>query len=550
MAPNSKPAKAPRRPNILVLMTDQHRFNALRCAGNQKIRTPNLDALAASGVHFTNACCATPVCVASRMSLITGQRMARHHWTANAALPGPLPELPTLMTLLHRAGYQTHAVGKMHFRGRHYGLETHERMEEGVRARIDDDYLMDLKEHGVRTRHPQGLRDLLYCQPQTVGIAEEHSQNAWVAQRSIEFLRRHTRYRGGKPFLLWASWTAPHPPYAPCEPYDSLYDPGEMDLPINAERPLASIPSAAWAHRARLDGAHLDPDRMRRIRALYYGQVSHVDEAAGRILGELETLGLSDNTVILFTSDHGDMLGDHGLSQKNVPYELSVRVPMLLRWPGRTEAGRVCDDLVGLTDVLPTLTEGLGLPYPDAPAPLPGSGLLGQEGGGLSSEREAFFIDYGHGPNRWIALRTRKHKYALWADSGCEELYDLEADPRECTNLRESEPKLTAKLRATVLAWEREHGLPGSFDGEQFRTYPGKPLPDGLPRRVVVNEGPWVSNLPEDERHTVETYAEAFTRAISKETSLSPEKLSLALYKRKGGTPLIGTPWEKAWRDA
>ena len=140
------------RPNILLLMTDQQRFDALGCSGNDRIRTPNLDALAASGVRFSNACCPTPICVASRMSFITGHRAARHHWVTNGALPGPVPELPTLMTLVHRAGYRTHAVGKMHFCGRHYGLEGHERMEECVDARIDGDYLMYLKRQGVRTR--------------------------------------------------------------------------------------------------------------------------------------------------------------------------------------------------------------------------------------------------------------------------------------------------------------------------------------------------------------------------------------------------------------
>jgi arylsulfatase A-like enzyme len=116
-------------------MTDQHRFDALGCAGNPRIRTPNLDALAAQGVRFTQACCPTPICVASRISLNTGHRASRHRWIANRALPGPIPELPTMMTLLHRAGYYTHAVGKMHFYGRHYGLTCHERMEEAVDIR-------------------------------------------------------------------------------------------------------------------------------------------------------------------------------------------------------------------------------------------------------------------------------------------------------------------------------------------------------------------------------------------------------------------------------
>jgi len=538
------------RPNILILFTDQHRHDALSCAGNGKIRTPNLDALATSGVRFTSACTPTPICVAARMSLITGHRMGRTRVPANHHLPGPRPELPTLMTLLSQEGYCTHAVGKMHFRGRHYGLHRHERMEEGVQARIDDDYLMYLKKVGIRTRYPHGLRDLLYFQPQTSGTPVEHSPNNWVADRAIAFLREHARYREEAPFLLWASWVAPHPPFAPVEPYDSMYDPGEMDLPVCAERPATSLPSQARGHRARLDGAHLDPDRIRRIRALYYGQVSHIDDSVGRVIAELAALELEEDTVVLFTSDHGDMLGDHGLSQKNVPYEPSVRIPFLMRWPGRTEAGKVSDDLVGLTDVLPTFVDELGLEYPAESGGLPGASLLSSGGGGLASSRETYVIDYGHDRSRWLAGRTRTHKYTYWPVGRIEELFDLEEDPDEANNIAPEQPEMVEEFRAQLLERERRHGFTGSLDGEEFRSFPAPPPPSEEPRGVVVNEGPWSVRLPEDERGTVETYAEAFTRAIQKESSLSPGKLSLGQHKEKGGQSLAGTPWEDAWREA
>ena len=543
---------ATHRPNILVLMTDQQRWDALGCAGNRKIRTPNMDALAASGVYFRNALTPTPICVAARMSLITGHRISRTHWSANGALPGPMPELPTMMTLLMRAGYWTQGVGKMHFFGRHYGLQDLLTMEECAAHRVDDDYLCHLHAYGVRTRFPQGIRDLLYFQPQTCGIPEAHSKNRWVADRSVAFLREHVRYRGGQPFFLWSSWIAPHPPFAPCEPYDAMYDPAEMDLPVYAERPISSLPPDLYPHRGRLDGAHRDADRIRRIRALYYGQVSHVDDAMGQILSELDALGLADNTVVLFLSDHGDMLGDHGLSQKNCPYEPSARIPMMLRWPGRTEAGRVCDDLVGLTDVLPTLTEELHLPYPQDDGPLTGESLLGADGGGLARVRDAYVMDYGHGASRWISVRTQTHKYAFFARGGMEELYDLDADPHEMHNVSGEQADLTAELRRRALAWERQHGLADSLDGDGFRVYPGPdrvPSEDGC-RFVALNDGPWPKRLPEGERDQVESFAEAFARAIGKETTLSPEKLSLKHYKEKGGEALEGTPWEDAWRKA
>jgi arylsulfatase A-like enzyme len=329
-----------------------------------------------------------------------------------------------------------------------------------------------------------------------------------------------------------------------------MYDLEDMDLPVYADRPVATLPSTVWTHRARLDGAHLDPDRMRRIRALYYGRVTHIDDGVGQIIAELQALDLWDNTVILFISDHGDMLGDHGLSQKNVPYEASIRVPMMLRWPGRTKEGRICNDLVGHIDFLPTLIQDLDLPYPDDVLPPPGMSLLSEAGGGLGGERDGYFVDYGRGRSRWICLRTHKRKYVLWASGGMEELYNLEDDPHEMRNLLAEEPEIAREMRERVLVWEREQGLESSFDEGEFRTYPGLEVPDEELRGVVINEAPWPDNLPSDEQDSVVNYAEAFTRAIAKETTLSADKLSLADYKRKGGKPLVGTPWEDAWRSA
>ena len=326
------------RPNIVLLFADQLRFDALGSMGNLQVRTPNLDKLAAAGVRFTNAFTPTPICVAARMTLISGHRARRTHWPANDRVGGPAPAFPTFMGLLAEGGYHTHAIGKMHFSGLHYGLHGWESMEELPDFRIDDDYLMYLKRNGIRTRHPQGLRDLLYWQPQTSGLPAEHAESTWVGDRSVAFLREHLRYRGGQPFFLWASWIAPHPPFAPCEPYASMYDPREMPLPVYADRPLDTIATSARINRARCDGAHLDADRMRRLRALYYGQVTHVDNAVGRVLAELDRLGLAENTLVVFTSDHGEMMGDHGLSQKSVPYEPSMHVPMLMRWPGRDQS--------------------------------------------------------------------------------------------------------------------------------------------------------------------------------------------------------------------
>lgn len=539
----------PKKPNILILFTDQQRFDALGCAGNPEVRTPNMDALAASGIRFTRACTTTPVCVAARMTMVTGHRVVRHRFPANNKLPTAAVNLPTLMDCLHDAGYWNQAIGKTHFRNLLYGFHRFESAEEVRHSFLEDDYLIYLRENKVRTRFPNGHRDLLYFQPQTNGIPLEHHKTTWVTCRSIEFLRNHTRFNSDRPFFLFCSWTAPHPPFAPPAPYDDMYDLKDMGLPEYNERPMSTMPAVCRGSRARLDGMHHDPERLRRVRALYYGLVSQVDDGVGEVLGELKRLGLEDDTIVIFTSDHGDMLGDHGLSQKNVPYEHSIRIPFIVRWPGITAEGAACDDLVGLHDIMPTLIHGLGLEYPLDSAPLPGESLLRRGGIGLGCEREGIYIDYGYGGSRWVALRTDRYKYSLWASGGREELYDMQEDPWETQNLAQTEPDLTISFRERVLGWERRQGFSESFDDNGWKTYPEPPVPETDPAGVTMNEGQWPNNLPPDMQDDVESYAEAFTRLISKENTLSPEKLSIADFKAKGGD-LRGTPWEQAWQDA
>jgi len=536
-------------PNVLVLMTDQLRSDWLGCYGHPTIRTPGIDGLARRSVRFTNAFCPTPICVASRRSFITGCRSGQHRTPGNRTLPGPDPQLPTLMTLLKRAGYATQAVGKMHFHGRLFGLHAHQRMEEGVKHRVDDDYLLYLKSHGIRTRYPHGIRDLLYYQPQTSGLPEPHSPSQWVADRSCDYLRQHHEQRPGQPFFLWSSWVAPHPPFAPCAPYDQMYDPDAMDDPIDPARPLETLGPGARASRARMCGAHIDRPRIRRIRALYAGQVTQVDTCVTQVLDELERLGLGQNTIVLFLSDHGEMLGDLGLGQKSVPYSASVRIPMILHWPGQTQPGSTCDALTGIEDFFPTLVDRIGLDHNLQQDPRPGLNMLNLTKG--SVDRDHYVIDFGSGNKRWLSVRTSTHVYNLWAQGQYEELYDMEHDPHERHNLASTQPHRLAAMREIALQWEAEHGLgqinatPNDFD-TPHATPQTLGQEQAIESTVILNEGPWPDNLPEAERDTVETYAEAFDRAIRFETTIDPVKLPIKQYQAKGGHTLEGTRWKQA----
>ncbi len=238
-------------PHVLLLMADQFRHDHLGCAGHPRVRTPNLDRLAAEGTRYRQAVTPTPICMAARHSLLTGRRAAETRVAANGFVPEPdgsagaMPPWPTLMTTLADAGHRTHGVGKFHFHRQRFGFQTQELMEECIDDLSHDDYLQHLQAAGVPTRHPQGLRDLLYWQPQTSGVPEAHSQNHWVADRSEAFLATHHRESPKQPFFLWSSWIAPHPPFAPVEPWDAMYDPAGSLPPVYGDRPLASLPHPA-----------------------------------------------------------------------------------------------------------------------------------------------------------------------------------------------------------------------------------------------------------------------------------------------------------------
>lgn len=537
--------------NVLFLFSDQLRHDALGYAGHPFVKTPNLDRLASQSVNFRNAFTPTPLCVPARHSLATGLRNGRHRRPRLAPIPGVAPELPTFMSAMHQSGYATHAVGKTHFHGRNYGFENIERMEECVDCLLEDDYVRYLRAEGVRTRFQHGMRDLLYFQPQTLPTPVEHSPDEWVADRSIAFLRDHARYASERPFLLFTSFIDPHPPFAAPEPYASMYDPADIPLPLNRDRPMGELGYGALVHRGRLDGAHEDPDRMRRIMALYFGLVSQVDACVGRVLDELERLGLGEDTVILMSSDHGDMLGDQGLSQKNVPFDPSARVPLLVRWPGKSRDGLIDDGFASLLDIFPTLSEGLGLKAQDTASELAGQSLMARLAGEGGAPGQ-FVVDYGHREDRWLSLVTRDYKYNYWFAEGFEELYDLSADPGESVNLLLSgsrDMRVRAdRMKAQMTEWERRFGFPEDMAEGELPVFsvPSRPTTEAALRRVEFNQGKWADRLPQEEAHLVDDIPTAIKRALAKETTVTRQSISVEIFEKNGGcldgTPLARTP--------
>jgi len=528
-------------PNIILLYVDQMRADAMRCAGNSAIETPNLDRLAAEGVRFSHCISTTPVCVAARYSLLTGRREGETKRFANNR-PEIEPVHDTIPALLGYAGYHTHSIGKMHFfpPRRHYGLHSREVMQELPRWPQDDDYLMWLREQGYgHKREIHGIRNLLYVQPQTSPLPQEVHGSWWCGNRMVDFLRTNHDRR----FFMWTGFIGPHPPYNAPAPWESMYDIDEVPFPIATDRDEETMPFQMRTLRYYANYENAGPERLRRCVALYYAVVSLIDHQVGRMLDTLEELGILDDTLIVFTGDHGEMLGDHLTCQKANPYEAAVRVPMIMRWPERIEAGRVRDDLVGGTDLFPTFMDAAGID-PPVLEELKGQSLLSEDGGGHADPRDEWVACYGMGASRWLSLRREGLKYNYYCDNGWEELYDLDEDPTEEHNLvLEGAPgaRPTAdEMRRRLVEWERRNGFPeSSLQGDDFRDYG---VEEPILRRN--NQFPhWVDYIPDDWKRQLEPPGRGIEEALAREDTFDIEELDLAWFKEHGGS-LEGSRWE------
>ncbi len=528
------PARVAESPNVLLLFVDQMRFDALRCAGHPYVITPGLDRLAAEGTRFDRCYTSVPVCIAARHALLYGHRCSVTQRFANN-VPAVEPLLYSLPQLLANHGYATRAIGKMHWRPvrRHHGFDRMELMEEIPDYREDDEYLLYLKEHGYgHVRAVHGIRHLLYMMPQRSVLPVEHHGSTWVADRTIDFLRQHRR----RPFFCWSSWIAPHPPFNAPEPYAEMYDLDDVDDPVDPHRGLDTLSTMVHRLHNFENTDRLSPRGIRRIRALYHAQISLIDHGVDRILDALEALDLVDNTLVIFTSDHGEMLGDHGLWQKSQPYDPSARVPFLMRLPGRVAAGRVADEIVSLIDLLPTCLDLAGVDYPGTPS-LPGHSLLAADGGGAAVPRDEFVIEHGSPPHRWLSLLRGSLKYNLYLTDGFEELYDLATDPHECDNLLltgDAEARDTGdRMRRDLVDWERRHGYERSLSGDAFVTGERQPLP---PRRAGNLQFPrWLDRLDPTERAGMNSLGEEMLQVTAKEDTYSIEDLDLSHWLEAGG---------------
>lgn len=414
-------------PNVVVILSDQHRFDCAGVYGNTQVSTPNIDALAADGITFDAAFCPFPICAPSRYSLLTSLYPHQHGaWKNGTSLPGGFPTFPHAF---RDAGYHTAAVGKMHLTPTYaeVGFSDMVLAEQDGPGRHDDDYHRYLRREGLvdrvdlmdqvaefRREAPDEYWNRFGALPSN--LPEEAHSTTWIADRTIEAIAEWDE----RPQLLFSSFVKPHHPFDPPEPWDSAYDPAEIELLPGwlAELP----PQDAARGPGYFPNEKLDPETIRRVTALYYGTISHMDHHIGRILEALKATGHYDNTIIVYASDHGEFMGFHHLILKhNYMYEPLVRVPLIMKLSGHAHAQQRRSSMVSLLDVAPTLAARCDVELAGEPE---GRDIF------AAPEREHIFAEF---ENEYM-VRTERYKLLLHKEAERSRLIDLETDPVEVEN--------------------------------------------------------------------------------------------------------------------
>ena len=465
------------RPDLVFILCDQMRFDCMSVVGHPVVDTPNLDELAHRGVVFTSAYSSCPSCIAARASMFTGLTPST---TGRLGYKDRVPWRydHMLAQVLSGAGYQTHCVGKTHFypQRAHLGFQSLDSYE--ARQNFDGAYVNDYDEwlrektNGRLSETDHGLDSNSWV-ARPSHLPEELHNNTWVATKGIDFLRRRDRTR---PFFLNLSFHRPHPPMDPPQVFYDLYK----------DRDLPPVPKGDWAQEndvpvASVNASHgrLPRRMLDTCRRAYYAQIAHIDCQIGRFVRFLSRASAGP-TVFLFTSDHGEMLGDHHLFRKTYAYEGSAAAPLILAMPGAAR-NAFCDAPVAIEDVYPTLLEAAGVEPPGkiesrSLAPLARDPANAPRREFVHGEHAACYDDDGV-----QFLTDGKEKYVWFTRSGREQLFDLREDPGETRDLA-PDPDAAGRLetwRQRLIERLVVREQDGLTDGQ--RLIPGKNLPSVRP---------------------------------------------------------------------
>ena len=418
--------------NIVFLFSDEHAGAVMGNSGHPIVRTPHLDRLAEQSYTFDNTYCNYPICTPSRLSMLTG----RYPHQIEAWDLGVIPDrqYPTWGDYLTEAGYETVLCGRTHFNGTN-------RLH-GFSHRLLDDLPRWCSRNGRPPRRtPEARRGsnshVTECGP---GDHEHTRYDRNVTDLAVEFLREKAASPDDTPFLLYCGFMHPHFPLIAPPEFFSQYDPDALELPETWNEPLESQHPIIQHHRWAWQNDIPPPEAVVRCAlACYYALVSSLDAQVGRILEAIDTSPLRENTLVIYTSDHGEMAGHHGIWQKQCFYEPAVRVPLMLRLPSG-ENGRVAQN-VSLIDVLPTLLEVAGL---ETPSELPGDSLLGIAEHQADETSRTILSEYHHMGMRNAGFMLKRGDYKLCHYVGSEpQLFNVAVDPLENDDVA-SKPEYTA----------------------------------------------------------------------------------------------------------
>jgi iduronate 2-sulfatase len=430
-----------RPPNVLFIISDDLTAGALSCYGNSQCRTPAIDALAARGTRFTRAYCQYPVCGPSRASMMSGLYPESLGIMSNGAatkIVKNLGQRPSLAQLFKQQGYISERVSKIYHmlipgditRGVHgadhpaswtwrSSFQAPEWSSVGVHEHLSNETLLTT---GKNKHYSLGFGTAFYV-VRAAGDGDDQV-DVQAADRAIDILTREHL----TPFFLALGFVRPHVPLVAPASYFEPYPEARMRLPVTREDDWEDIPPAGIPKTSKKFGLDSD-EKKRKVLQAYYASVSFMDTQVGRVLAVLDGMGLRDNTIVVFTSDHGYHLGEHEFWQKSSLHEESARIPLIIAAPGKRPA--VSSSLAQMIDLYPTLAEMCGLALPDH--------LQGRSLAPVLDDPETRIHDfvhcaYGSPPRASHLIRTERHAYMAWHD-GTAELYDMHADPQQFTNL-------------------------------------------------------------------------------------------------------------------
>lgn len=468
------------KPNILLITTDQQHWDTIG-AFNNEISTPNIDRLVRSGTTFKRAYCPNPTCTPTRSSIITGMYPSQHGaWTLGTKLN---ENIPTLGDELQKIGYRTALIGKAHFQqnqsseefpsiesmpllqdqdfwkkftGPYYGFEHVEMLRNHAHEHlVGQHYVNWLEENGCmnwRDYFAEPTGKMTYDDKYKWKLPEKYHYNTFIAERTNDLIGNYSEKN--EPFFMWSSFPDPHPPYLASEPWDEMYDPEKLSYPEGLKGEHAKNPehfrltqeenpdmSAYEETGYMIHGMHshvTDKETAKKNKALYYGMISFTDKYIGKILDHLEELGIRENTMVVFTSDHGHLFGQHNMHYKGpFHYEDLLKVPFIVSYPKEIPAGKTTDAMLSLVDLAPTFLNFAGK------CALRGMTGVNQMDVWIDKKERVrdHIISENHHEPTTINLRSYvedQYKITVYYKHMYGELFDLKEDPFEHNNLWDS----------------------------------------------------------------------------------------------------------------